>query len=371
MQDVRRNPAVAGTNFTDSEAGTRTSRTPRAADPRRREPTYSVRLMAPFLRALGRGYLSSSDIERLTPCDPDERIPVRAALELLERAVALTGDPAFGLRAALEADVGDFELVEYVAASSRTLGDSIPIIQRYVRLLNDALEVELERHDGRAILRFTSRVPLTRAAADFQLAAFYRGFARGVFSKAGCWREVWRTHEQPVDPSPYLRAFEGAALRFGASCDAIVVEERLLGRDFGDTDPKLHQLLRRMAEERVAELPFAAPLTQRVRVTIAAELRGGNPSVECVAQHLHVSRRTLARKLESEGTSFKAILDDLRRGLAQRYLALDELGVSEVAALLGFSDSAAFHRAFRRWCNQSPSEYRRAQRAARSPRVSN
>ena len=122
-----------------------------------------------------------------------------------------------------------------------------------------------------------------------------------------------------------------------------------------------------MAEERVAELPLAAPLTQRVRVTIAAELRGGNPSVECVAQRLHMSRRTLARKLESEGTCFKAILDDLRRGLAQRYLVLDDLGVSEVAALLGFSDSAAFHRAFRRWCNQSPSEYRRAQRAARSP----
>ena len=344
---------------------------PRAVGPRRREPTFSVRLMAPFLRALGRGHLSSGEIERLAPRDPDARIPVQTALELLERAVALTGDPAFGLRAALEADVGDFELLEYVAASSPTLGESIPIIQRYVRLLNDVLEVELERHAGHAILRFRSRVALTRAAADFQLAAFYRGFVRGVFSKAECSREIWRTHGQPADPSPYLRAFEGAALRFGAPCDAIVIEERLLERDFGDTDPKLHELLRRMAEERVAELPFAEPVTQRVRLTIAAELRGGNPSVECVAQRMHMSRRTLARKLESEGTCFKAVLDDLRRGLAQRYLALDDLGVSEVAAMLGFSDSAAFHRAFRRWCNQSPSEYRRAQRGARRPSVSN
>jgi AraC-like DNA-binding protein len=327
--------------------------------------------MAPFLRVLRRGYRPSCELERFAPADPDDRIPVRVAIELLERAVALTGDPAFGLRAALEADVGDFELFEYVAASSPTLGDSIPIIQRYVRLLNDVLQVELERREGHAILRFTSQIALTRAAADFQLAAFYRGFARGVFSKTDCAREIWRTHEEPADPSPYLRAFEGAGLRFGAPYDAIVMEERLLERDFGDTDPKLHELLRRMAEERVAELPFAEPVTQRVRVAIAAELPGGNPCVERVAQRLHVSRRTLARKLESEGTCFKAILDDLRRGLAQRYLALDDLGVSEVAAMLGFSDSAAFHRAFRRWCSQSPSEYRRAQRAARRASVPN
>jgi AraC-like DNA-binding protein len=327
--------------------------------------------MAPCLRALERRYFTGCKIERLAPRDLDARITVQAALKLLDQAVAVTGDPAFGLCAALEADVGDFELFEYVAASSPTLGDSIPIIQRYVSLLNDVLEVELERHDGHAILRFTSRVALTRAAADFQLAAFYRGFARGVFSKTDCWNEVWRTHEQPVDLSPYLRAFDGAAVRFGAPCDAIVMEERLLERDFGDTDPKLHELLCRMAEERLSELPFAEPLTQRVRVTIAAELRGGNPSVECVAQRLRMSRRTLARKLESEGTCFKAILDDLRRGLAQRYLALDDLGVSEVAALLGFSDSAAFHRAFRRWCDQSPGEYRRGQRAARRSAVSN
>ncbi|HXK21711.1 MAG TPA: AraC family transcriptional regulator [Myxococcota bacterium] len=364
MQDVRRKPAASG------DFSTAVRRIAREARPDRGEPTYSVRLIAPFLRALERGYLSSSQIARITPPDPDARIPVRVGLEMLERAVALTGDPALGLRAALEAGVGDFEILEYVAASSPTVGDAIPILQRYVRLLNDALEIELERHGDRAILRFASRVPLTRTSADFQLASFYRGFARSAFSKADGWREVWLTHEQPPDVSPYVRAFEGAGLRFDAPCDAIVMEAQLLERDFGDTDPKLHELLCRIADERLAELPQASPLTQRVRETIAAELRGGNPSVEFVAHRLHMSRRTLARKLESEGTCFKAILDDLRRGLAQRYLALGDLGVSEVAALLGFSDSAAFHRAFRRWCDRSPSEYRRAQRPDPS-RVSN
>jgi hypothetical protein len=245
--------------------------------------------MAPFLRALQHGHLSRDEAERIIPRDLEARIPVRTALELLELAVVRTGDPALGLRAALEVEAGDFELFEYAAASSRTLGDSIPIIQRYLRLLNDVLEIELERRDGSAILRFSSRLPLTRAASDFQLAAFYQGFVRCVFSKTDCRREVWRTHERPADLSLYQRAFEGAELRFGEPCDAIVTEEQLLRRDFGDTDIKLHALLCRIAEERLAELPLAQPLTQRVRATIVAELRGGNPSVEWVAQRLHVS----------------------------------------------------------------------------------
>ena len=367
VQDSKPIPKAAGALVSP---WTWTAREPQAAD-RAGVPTFSVRLMAPFLRALQHGHLSRDAAERIIPRDLEARIPIRTALELLELAVVRTGDPALGLRAALEVEAGDFELFEYAAVSSRTLGDSIPIIQRYLRLLNDALEIELERRAGRAILRFSSRVPLTRAASDFQLAAFYQGFVRCVFSKTDCRREVWRTHERPADASLYQRAFEGAELRFGMPCDAIVTEEQLLERDFGDTDLKLHALLCRIAEERLAELPLAQPLTQRVRATIVAELRGGNPSVEWVAQRLHVSRRTLARKLDLEGTCFKAILDDLRRGLARRYLALDGLGVSEVAALLGFSDAAAFHRAFRRWWNLSPSEYRRAQRSARPASPSN
>ena len=316
--------------------------------------------MAPFQRVLDRE-LGRVGPERDSP-DPDARIPVRVALALLESGVELTGDPTLGLRAALEADRGDFGLFEYVAFSARTLGKSIPVLQRYACLLNDALEVALERSGDRAILRFTSRVQLTRAAADFQLAAFYRGFVRGVFSKAGCRSEVWRTCDPPLDDSAYVHAFEGADIRFAAPCDAIVVEQHLLDRDFGDTDPKLHDLLRRFADERLERAPCAESLSGRVRATIIDHLGEGMASVAQVARKLHMSRRTLARRLEWEGTCFRSILEDLRRELAERHLAIGELSVGEIAIVLGFSDSAAFNRAFRRWHDCSPSEYRRAQR---------
>ncbi|MFI5315975.1 MAG: AraC family transcriptional regulator ligand-binding domain-containing protein [Myxococcota bacterium] len=313
----------------------------------------------PFLRILAREALPPEDVARLVPRDLEARIGVSAALALLDGAVALTGDPDLGLRAALEAETGEYDLLEYLACSATSIAESVPLLARYARLLNDGLDITLEQVEGHAILRFASRIPLNRVAADFQLASFYRGFAPEF---SGSPAEVWLMHEAPADRTLSERAFAGASLRFSAPCDAIVFDTALLDRQASKADRKLHELLHRLAEERVSALPAAEPLTQRVRERLAAEFAGGDPSAEHVAAALHMSRRTRVRRLAQEGTRFKAVLDDLRSGLARRYLALDRIGVSEVAALLGFSDAPAFTRAFRRWSGQSPSEYRRSHR---------
>jgi AraC-like DNA-binding protein len=325
---------------------------------KRSGPTFSVRLCVPFLRVIARsGALSAEDIERLMPRDLEARIPVSTALAMLEGGVALTRDPDLGLRAALEAETGEFDLLEYLACSATSIAESVPLLTRYSRLLNDGLDITLERVEGRAILRFTSQVALNRAASDFQLAAFHRGFSR---EPPGSPAEVWLMHEEPADRALSERAFAGSRLRFCAPCDALVFDGALVERRVLKPHRKLHDLLHRLAEERVLELPTGESLTRLVRERVAAELDGGDPSAEHVASALHMSRRTLVRRLEREGTGFKAILDDLRCSLARRYLAIDQMGVSEVAALLGFSDAPAFTRAFQRWIGQSPSAYRRS-----------
>ena len=88
----------------------------------------------------------------------------------------------------------------------------------------------------------------------------------------------------------------------------------------------------------------------------------GTATLADVASALHLSERTLARKLEHEGTSFKNLLEDLRRRLALRYVGDSDLAFSEIAFLLGFSQVAAFHRAFKRWTDQTPLEYRTGRR---------
>jgi len=329
------------------------------------ERTFSMRGIRPFLRVLARDPRVPREIlEQLARRDPDERIPVHTALELLERAIALIGDEDLGLRAALRSARGEFDLVEFVVASSATYRDCIALIRRYIRLLNDAVELDVEISDGTAIAQWSYRLALGRVTTDFLMASLYLAFARRATAVPNLRLEICFAHEEPDDTRLYRRIFRAGRLRFAAPFDGFVFDERLLDRRTTGGDPGLHTLLRRLAEERLAELPEAAAITQRVRVLASRELSGGEPTAEHISSLLHMSRRTLARRLEQEGTSFRAIMDDLRRGLAKRYLALEDLGMSEIAALLGFSDPAAFHRAFRRWCGQSPSGYRREHRLA-------
>ena len=99
-----------------------------------------------------------------------------------------------------------------------------------------------------------------------------------------------------------------------------------------------------------------------MRSLIARDLAGGDASIDQVAKALSLSPRTLGRRLEEEGTTFKDVREDLRRRLALQYVGGQDLGLSEIAFLLGFSDAAAFHRAFKRWTGQTPLEYRRSKR---------
>jgi AraC-like DNA-binding protein len=89
-------------------------------------------------------------------------------------------------------------------------------------------------------------------------------------------------------------------------------------------------------------------------------LADGTATADAIAGRLHMSRRTLLRKLEREGTTFKELVDNTRRQFALRYLEAGELGASEIAALLGFAQPSAFHRAFKRWTGTTPLGYRKA-----------
>jgi len=96
----------------------------------------------------------------------------------------------------------------------------------------------------------------------------------------------------------------------------------------------------------------------QVREKLAKQLRGGNPSVETVAMALNMTSRTLQRKLKDANTSHKILLEDMRKKLAKHYLENKNLGVSEVAYLLGYSEPSVFHRAFKRWFDRTPAELR-------------
>jgi AraC-like DNA-binding protein len=327
------------------------------------QASYSMRLLVPYLRLLktypGFPVEALAPLERL---DPDERVPIAHVHALQRAAVKVTGDEDLGLKAAHEITRGDYGALEFAARSAANWGDAIAVIGRYMRLINDSLQFSLVIEGEQAQIHLDSRIVLPRASADFQTAAIYLRLLSIVPPGAAHEFQVWFAHARPERTDQYQRTFGDTALRFAAPFNGFVFSRRFLDAPMAAADPMLHQLISKHAELLLSELPKGESLTERVRDLIAAQLEKGDPSIANIAHQLGTSPRTLGRKLEHEGTTFKQVLDDLRRRLALRYVGNHDLGLAEVAFLLGFSQSAAFHRAFKRWTSQTPLEYRRGRR---------
>lgn len=317
-------------------------------------------MLRPYNRLMRRyPQISSEVIDGLDALDPEERVPIASMLDLLRGAIALTGDPDIGLKAARELAPGDYGVIEYMVSSASTMRESIELLGRYLPLVNDALEFAFRVEDGRAIIQLDSRLALPRPAADFQSAAFYVATLQRGQHMVDPDYEAWFVHEEPEQLEEYLRTFSPGRVRFGAPFNGFVFNARMLETRLTTADPELHAVLRRYAERLLADLPRTETFADKVQRVIQHELRQGEPTVERTAQQLHMTRRTFTRRLSREGTTFTTILDDTRKKLALRYIVEHHVGISEIAFLLGFSRTGAFFRAFKRWTGTTPREYRR------------
>jgi AraC-like DNA-binding protein len=330
--------------------------------PSARGPGYSMRIVQSFARVLAeKPGFPTHFIDQLNASDPDARIPAALAHRFLTDALERTSDPTLGLRAGWAVSLGDGGALGYAMSSAATVRDALAVASRYWPLLNDALELKLELGGARALLRLESSVVMPPAAEDFLVSAFFKNHIQSMALPGGDL-ECWFTHGVPDETLEYERAFAPASLRFGSPVCGFSFKHDLLDKPLSSADPKLHDVLRKHAEILLSQLPTAKSVTDAVRGSLLRELPQGNPTAARVAHQLHMSQRTLERRLSSEGTTFKSLLDDLRRRLALEYVSSGSFALSEIAFLLGFSQQGAFHRAFKRWTAQTPLEYRRERR---------
>jgi AraC-like DNA-binding protein len=324
-------------------------------------PCYSMSLVRPFIEMLRPHQAFRPMLAALEAHDPDARIPVEVAHKFLVAAVERTGDPDLGLRASQQLGLGDVGAVDYLTCSVGTVREAIQIAAGYARLYNESLNIQLEVQGERALLRFDSSIVLPRAAEDFQIGGFFRVHVRSWLSQGLANLEVMLTNPKPADTTEYDTTFGPARVLFGMPFCGFAFDAHHLQTPLEKADPKLHRVIRSQAELTLTMLPTTQTFTQQVRDLAAAEIGAGKATVAHIAKRLGVSPRTLTRKLEREGTTYKELLEDLRKTLALRYLESRDLQLSEVALRLGFSQSASFHRAFRRWTGGTPLQHRRRQ----------
>jgi AraC-like DNA-binding protein len=340
------------------------------------EASLSVRLFWPFMRIIGTDppvaltLLMASGLQLKDMLDPDMRIPHRTVMRLLADAVRARGDAALGLKAAENFGPADLGVLEYAGRSCATLREGTDCAMRYIGLMNSAAEIELEEQGELATFHFriTDGVPQEPAANDFEVGVFVMLARRYTGGQGEFPLEVHLTHAEPTSPEDYLRLF-GSAPRLNMPHNAIVFRRELLETPMLHADRTIHLLLESHVEELLERHRKHEGVAGRTRSLLLANLSGGRTTVEFVAKTLAMSPATLRRRLEDEGTTHSELLDEVRRELAERYLADATLALSEVAFLLGYSHTTGFFKAFRRWFQGlTPGEFRAQLRAPAAQR---
>jgi AraC-like DNA-binding protein len=327
-------------------------------------PTVSTRMPRLAVEALASmgadvaALLESLGVERSQLDDVDGRLPISVDLALWAGARRLSGDECFGLHAAEKVRPGAFDVLGYTLRSSATLGAAFERLVRYNQLLHDVADLRLTLRPSEAWLSLRLLPEGTpRQQAEFSLAVFLL-FSRQATGVNVVPRAVEFAHPAPADLSEHRRIFQ-ASLRFARPDTVLILPRQVLDLPLLQADPGLCAVLERQLHELLSRLPPGESVLDRVRRLVAAELCGGDPSVESVARRMHMSPRTLHRRLREAETSYRAVVDGLRQDLALRYLAEDRLAIAEAAYLLGFSEASAFHRSFKRWTGRTPADYRR------------
>jgi AraC-like DNA-binding protein len=274
----------------------------------------------------------------------------------------LTGDDAFGLHVGERSDAKLFDILGYALINSPTLGDAINRLVRYHSIWTGGAVFNLIATGSRAHLAY-EYVELQgeecRQDCEMTLAIVVT-FGRQVTGIDWTPREVSFRHSKPEDVSEHQRIFR-APVHFDCLANEVILDRSLLDVPLVKADPTLCAVLGRHAESLLAQFPRQESFINRVRPILCEALNDGDPRLEEISQKMGVSIRTFQRKLREEGTCYQDLLDDTRYHLSKRYLQEPEIGICEVAYLIGFSEPSAFYRAFRRWAGITPKEFRRSQ----------
>jgi AraC-like DNA-binding protein len=176
-------------------------------------------------------------------------------------------------------------------------------------------------------------------------------------------RRAWFIHARPRDLVPLYRFFGTRALAFGCPDNGVALPAAALERPARSADARLYATVEPLAEAALRAQPpandFAAEVLGRVRALLPDAVDAAT-----VAQALHMSSRTLQRRLADEGTRFSDVLDEARAGLARQWLTDGRDPLGEIAWRLGFADLAGFSRAFKRWTGEPPGTWRARMRSA-------
>ena len=287
---------------------------------------------------------------------------------LLSTVFRDAGDPLFGLRAGRDHDYRRLDLLGRLMAAASTLEQALALLFRYKNLVVPYLAFQLERGEHHCTLTITGGDGLTFArhpAHDDLVLASLVAVGRSLLGGRMPVHRVLVRHPPPTQRDEY-DAFFQCPLNFGAPSNAIEFSPALLGQTLPAANAHRRARLEAAAAGLLLDLSRAGGVAGCVLERLRGGLGQGGLTVERVAADLNMTARTLQRRLRDEGVQFARLRDQVRMEYACRRLREPCCDMGHLALYLGFSDTANFYHAFKRWKGCAPGEYRR--RALARPR---
>jgi len=271
-------------------------------------------------------------------------------------------NPAIGLLLGTETKTERFHPIGLAALSTENFGSAIDQMARYKQLTCPE-EILQEKDDEEWSIQFRWLL-----ADEVEPPVLNECCFAWVLSIArhGTGTRLSPLRVEFVQPRAHAKTIErhfGCPVICGASRNAIVFRASDAQRPFVTRNAELLAMLAPQFEEELKQENGDGDFVERVRIAIQQKLTGRRPTIEDIADELHISSRTLQRRLQDDGFNFQRVLEEARHQLARHYLSNSVLELNEAAYLLGYGDANSFVRAFRTWEGVPPARWREKQRA--------
>lgn len=302
---------------------------------------------------------AAEEINIQFPVDPSLRIPFKKMDSIWAEVRKLCDDEAIGLRSAECYSISQFGALGYAWQASSTLRSAFERMKRFVHLVNDDLVIRIEDRDDCMVVTASLNVSSESEASivDRGLGLFTK-MCRMVYGEQFRLESINFKHEGPLDIKPYFEFF-GCKLNFNQADNQLLIHQSIADKVLLGADPEMAMLTDQVLTRRLVQID-KSDIVARVQAVFVDQLSLGDVNDDSVAEALHMSVRTLHRKLADVNSSFRAVLVETRRKLADQYIMDSSLTLTEITFLLGFSEQSSFSRAFKTWTGSTPTELRQA-----------
>ena len=316
-------------------------------------------------RVLAKYQLDSAEVFRAAGIDPepyrdpDSRLQLSAVRKLWAQCERLTKNPCFAFEAGMAALPANFHALGYAWLASRNVREALERLVRYHRLVSTAIDVRLETREAELELRIESAPGWPHESIDAATTAVV-SMCRDITYEE--FKPLWVEMSRPQPTcSKQLARFFACPVHYSAERTCIVFRRDQAEKFLPRQNPALARANDEVALRYIAQMDRHDVLS-RAKLALIDMLSNGEPTRAALAHRLHMSERTLGRRLSDRGVSFRALLDSVRKELALGYIDEPRHAVTDVAYMLGFSDQSNFARSFRRWTGHTPSQYRAEKR---------